>query len=199
MFCRNTFAAALALLMSSTAIAQPVPSTAPVPTTWRTYSAGVAFTPATTATADFLTITGAANTLVRVTRIECEGTATAAGNPAISVILRNAVPTVAGTSTSPTAVPYDATSDTTAAKAVVRAYTVAPTPGAAVGTMLAKQLFVTPTGTPAQNEDLVINFSTRQAERLGVALRNATSVLALNTTAPAGTAINCSITWTEQP
>lgn len=168
--------------------------------TWRTFSAAVSFSPATTAGADFFTITGptAANSLARVTRVSCYGTSTAVALLPISIIKRSAVPSVAGTSTSPTPVAHD-TGDTPASTVVVRAYTVAPTPGAAIGTIRIMPLFSTVTGTPTQTVPAVSDFSIRSAERQGVILRSGSQVLALNTTAVAGQVVNCEVTWTETP
>lgn len=168
--------------------------------TFRTFSAAVVFSPATTATADFFTISGptTANSMVRVTRVSCYGTSTAVAVLPVSIIKRSAVPSVAGTSTSPTAVAHD-TQDTPAATAVVRAYTVAPTPGAAVGTIRVMPLFSTVTGTPTQTLPAVAEFSSRRAERQGVILRSAAQILALNTTAVAGQVVGCEVTWTETP
>lgn len=167
---------------------------------WRTYKAAVTFAPATTATADFFTITGSAvsNSLVRVSRATCFGTSTGAALIPVSAIKRSAIPTVAGTSTSPTAVPVD-TAFATAAGAVIRAYTVAPTPGAAVGTIAIKPLFSTIVGTPAQTIAVDFEFNARNGESQGVILRSATQVLALNATMVAGQSVTCEITWMEQP
>lgn len=177
------------------ALAQGPSFTQPI-ANYATYSAAAAFAPATTATSDFFTLTGAAGKLIRVTRAECWGTATAATVVPISAIVRSAVPTVAGTSTTPTVVAHDQTDGT--GSGVVRAYTVAPTAGAAIGTVRITPMFTTPTGTAAQTNPMVLDFTTRPAERQGIALRSATQVFALNTTAPAGAAFNCSVTWTVQ-
>lgn len=165
-----------------------------VPTT---YNAAATFAPAVTANSDFFSLTGAASKLVRVTRASCQATvATTAALVQVSVIKRSAIPTVAGTSTSPTAVRSDQTQ--AAASAVVRAYTVAPTAGAAIGTVRIAQLLATVTGTAIATPELAFNFATFQPELQGLFLRSATDVLALNATWPATPAVSCNFSWTEQ-
>lgn len=167
---------------------------------WRTYKSAVTFAPATTATADFFTITGSAtaNSFVRVSRVACFGTSTAAALIPISAIKRSAVPSVAGTSTSPTAVAVD-TSAGAAAGATVRAYTVAPTPGAAVGTISIRPMFSTVVGTPAATTVVDFESNNRAGEAQGVFLRSSAQVLAFNATMVAGQSVTCEITWMEQP
>lgn len=195
-----SLAALLALAPIASAFAQGPGPQAVIQQSWRTYKAAATFAPATTATADFFTITGSAtaNAFVRVSRIACFGTSTAAALIPISVIKRSAIPTVAGTSTSPTAIPVD-TAFGQAAGATVRAYTVAPTPGAAVGTMSIRPMFSTPVGTPALTTIVDFEFNNRAGESQGTMLRSATQVLALNATMVAGQSVTCEVTWMEQP
>lgn len=188
------------LAMAGNASAQAFnTATAVFPITQRTYEATVvALAPAASAT-DFLTITGVAGHIVRVTRAECTGTATAVGAANLVALVRSTANS-AGTSTSPAAVPADPTD--TAAQAVVKAYTANPTVGTSVGPVRAAVLVLTPTATTTIAEDPVNwTFGNNAGTRAGVVLRSAAQVFALNGNAasfPAGTALNCSLEWTEQ-
>lgn len=194
------FASAAFLLASPPAAIAQSGAQGVIQQSWRTYKAAITFAPAVTATSDFFTITGSAtaNSLVRVSRAGCYGTSTGAALIPISLIKRSAVPTVAGTFTSPTAVPVD-TQFGAAAGAVVRAYTVSPTAGAAVGTLDIKPMWSTVVGTPAPTEPIDFELNNRTGESQGVILRSATQVLALNATMVAGQSVTCNVTWMEQP
>ncbi len=200
LFTRIALIGAALLAVAGTASAQSFnTATAVFPITQRTYEATiVGLVPAASAT-DLLTITGVAGHIVRVTRAECTGTATAVGAANLVALVRSTANS-AGTSTSPAAIPADPSDS--AALAVVKAYTANPTVGTAVGPVRAAVLVLTPTSSTTIAEDPVNwTFGNNAGTRAGVVLRSASQVFALNGNAvsfPAGSALNCSIEWTEQ-
>jgi hypothetical protein len=190
--------AALAALASS-AFAQSYSGvTLNSPVTNRTYSASItALAPAASAT-DFLTVTGVAGHIVRVTRAECSGTATAAGAAAVVALVRSTANT-AGTSTTPVAVALDGVDG--AAGAVVKSYTANPTIGTLVGPVRTGFIGLAANASAVAAAPLAWDFGNRPASRIGVVLRGATQVFALNgngASFPAGTSLNCSVEWEEQ-
>lgn len=200
LFTRIALFGAALLAMAGNASAQSFnTATAVVSITQRTYEATVVgLAPAASAT-DLMTIAGVAGHIVRVTRAECTGTATAVGAANLVALVRSTANS-AGTSTSPTAVPADP--NDSAAGATVKAYTANPTVGTSVGPVRAAVLVLTPTSSTTIAEDPVAwTFGNNAGTRAGVVLRSASQVFALNgngVSFPAGTALNCSIEWTEQ-
>lgn len=81
--------------------------------------------------APFLAIIGSASKIVRITRIKIHGPTLTAAQLIRLACNKHSAAHTGGTSTTPTCVPLDSSSGN--ATAVVRAYTVAPTPGALVG------------------------------------------------------------------
>lgn len=99
-----------------------------------TYSASADITLAAMAT-DVCTLTGSATRNVRVRRVLLTGTANAVSNNITAIVKRSSANS-GGTATTPTVVPYDSVRSlggAQAATAVLRAYTVNPTLGTAVG------------------------------------------------------------------
>jgi hypothetical protein len=189
----GTLAASLAL---SAASAQ-VPSFSPPPLQVPTYSAAAHFVPAVTASKDIFTVSGSATKTVRVTRLQCSGTSTAAA--AIPVVLNKyAAAATGGTATTLTAVGSD--SSDSAATSVVKAYTAAPTNGTGGGAVRAGTLQTdVPTGATANPLSYV--FAGVIPERMGMILRGAAQNLTLTvgaTALSAGTALDCFVEWTEQ-
>lgn len=163
-----------------------------------TYGATIlGMTPAASAT-DFITITGSATRLVTVERIDCSATSTAVGSEIVNSVLRSTANT-GGTSTSLTAVPFDSTDS--AATAVVKAYTANPTLGTVVGTPLRIFTINTAPGATANiGESSPAIFDTASLMK-PVTLRGVLQSMALNgnaVTFPSGSAVSCSIVWTEQ-
>lgn len=198
-FTRLAVIGAALLAMAGSAFAQSFnTATAVVPITQRTYEASVvALAPAASAT-DFLTITGVAGHVVRVTRAECTGTATAAGAGSLVALVRSTANT-GGTATTPTAVPADP--NDSAAGATVRAYTANPTAGTLVGNVRSGIVVLTPAASSISIDPVQWSFGNNAGTRAGVVLRSASQVFSLNgngASFPAGTALNCSIEWTEQ-
>lgn len=191
-------AAAAASMLMSGAVQAQAPSYASPPFQAATYSAALNFTPAVTAAKDIFTITGSATKLIRVTRISCSGTSTAAASIPV-LVNKYTGATTGGTATTGTAVAADS-SDIASATAVVKAYTVAPTSGTGGGAVRAGTL---QTSVPAGNAavTLAYDFSTRIPERLGIILRGTAQELAITvgaTALSAGTSLNCDVEWTEQ-
>lgn len=163
-----------------------------------TYSASfTALAPAASAT-DFATITGNANTTVKVTHVDCTGIATTEGIATVELLTRSTANT--GTAAAnPVAVPHD--SNDAASQAAVATYTTNPSVlGTLVGPIrYGKLLLPLATSTVTIPSPVSWDFGNFGSEP--IVLRGATAVLALNgaaATFPAGTALSCSFTWTEQ-
>ncbi len=179
--------------------------TSPVDGQKATYSAAkVGLVPANSAT-DIFTITGAANKIIRITRIAITATTTSATPAALDVLLlKRSTANSAGTSTgSPTPVPHD--SANAAVSATVLAYTANPTTGTLVGTALRNQkLFqtlatYTATDFPAKDQ-ITWEFGNRPGAQ-AIALRGTGQVLAINlngVTATATASFDIDIEWTEE-
>jgi hypothetical protein len=163
-----------------------------------TYSATIAaLAPAASAT-DFLTLCGNATTTVRLTRVQLNGSSTAASS-ALVVALARSVADTAGTSTTLTAVPHDANDP--AASSAVKAYTANPTTGTLIGNVRAALLTTNTLAAPAFGNDqgLVFTFGDRWNEE--VVLRGTAQCFALNgngASFTAGTSLIASVEWTEE-
>lgn len=139
-----------------------------------TYAASVtALAPVASAT-DIFTITGSTTKIVRITRLRISGIKTTAGADVDIQLIKRSTANTAGTSTTPTIIPYDSTSN--AATAVINAYTANPTVGTAVGTLAVDSLWVAL--TTAQTGILEHNFGNRPAQ--AIVLRSNAEVLAVN-------------------
>jgi hypothetical protein len=161
-----------------------------------TYSAAIsAYAPYATAQ-DILTISGSATKVVRVTRVEVSGRATAANQLDVQVLVRS-VGNTGGTPTALGAVPHDSTSS--AATASVVTYGAAPGSGGLVGAVRAAQMNMSATGSGGAAVPQDWDFTTRNVQAL--ALRGTAQMVAINlngATIPAGTALDLSIEWTEE-
>lgn len=194
---RAALAAAVIVASASFASAQ-VPSFGQPPLQLPTYAAAGHFTPAVTASKDILSIVGSASKTVRVTRLECSGTSTAAASIPV-VVNKYTTATSGGTATTLSGVPVD--SSDAAATAVVKAYTAAPTLGSGGGAVRAATL---QTGLPAGVGEVPMSFNFADAlppERMGVVLRGTAQALVVTvgaTALSAGTALDCTVEWTEQ-
>lgn len=142
--------------------------------TAKTYGASTAaLVPAASAT-DIFTITGNATTTVYVTKITISGTQTTGGQVRFDLVKRSTADT-AGTSTAPTAVPYD--SGDAAASAVLAAYTANPTTGTTVGAIRSALLSIGAT-TNGSNEVQVFDFGATNGKP--VVLSGTAQALAVN-------------------
>ncbi|KKL84655.1 hypothetical protein LCGC14_1962560 [marine sediment metagenome] len=128
-------------------------------------------------------IQGAANRVIRVSRVQFAKPSVA---QAPLIFTKNSAAATGGTSTTPAKVPLDSADD--AASAVVRLYTVAPTPGAAVG-----NIYDADHGT---SDVLFETFGDVQNVREAV-LRGAAECMTIVLQADA--IINGYIEWTEEP
>lgn len=199
LFARIALLGAALLAMAGNASAQSYNTATNVfQITQRTYEATiVGLVPAASAT-DLLTVTGVAGHIVRVTRVECTGTSTAAGAATLVALVRSTANS-AGTSTSPVAVPADPSDS--AALASVKAYTANPTVGTPIGPVRASVMVLTPPATSIGIVPVNWTFGNDAGNRAGIVLRSASQVFALNGNAasfPSGASLNCSIAWTEQ-
>ena len=167
----------------------------------QTYKASITNLVAATTPTDVFTITGSATKVVRVTHLCLMGTQTTQATRSVLVIKRSAANT-GGTSSACTAVPND--SNNAAATATVLAYTANPTGlGAAVGTMISRQIFIgnaAPGGNVSPIEggggDLYEAYRPSQA----IVLRGTAQVLAinLNSVTSAGNSFDIFVEWTEE-
>ena len=149
---------------------------------------------------DFLTVTGSATAIIRITHAECSGTAATISYGNVVALTRSTANTL-GTSAAITPVPHDP--NDLASTATALSYTANPTAGTLVGTIRASKIFLPLTGTPVNAPNLVswdFGAQNRQAVQ-EVVLRGITSVFALNgggtTLAGAGN-YDCSIEYTEE-
>lgn len=185
---------ALLLLTPVAALAQFAPTPSPVATAPAYRAAIVGLTTAASAT-DILTITGAANKVITIQRIECSGIGSTAGTADV-VLLRRSTANSGGTSTTPTVVKLDSSNPT--ASAVVRAYTVNPTVGTLVGNLGASKLALPLAATGASMQSYVYYNMTGSTP---LRIRSASEVIAVNgngaTLAP-GASLDCAIEWTER-
>lgn len=163
-----------------------------------TYSAAIrAFAPAASAT-DFFALTGAAGITITVTRVQCDGIATAIGAAQLALVKRTTANT-GGTPSTVTPTAYDVNDATPLATA--QTYAANPTTGTLAGNIRVGTIVLTPVATSTiAISPLAFDFGS-QMQAQGVALRSATDVVALNgvgASFPAGTALNCQIEWTEE-
>lgn len=160
-----------------------------------TYSSAIITLNLAALATDFFTITGSATKTVRVTEIFV--VFTGGGVIITAQLLKRSTANTGGTSSSPSMVPHDSNSG--AATAAIRAYTVNPTVlGTLVGLMRAERTnspLLTSTTNP---EDISYSFGTRPSQT--VVLRGTGEVLAFNlngVTLSSGTA-TAFIEWTEE-
>lgn len=189
--------AALAMLAASpAALAQVGPggTMAVFPQQFNNYAATVAaLAPAASAT-DLVTITGVANSQVRVRKMYCTGISTANATALLKVIKRSTANS-AGTATTPTKVPLNSAYGV-AASAVVRAYTANPTVGTAIGDIALGEL----TTGPRASATLVPNTVVFDFSNQNVILNSASEVLAINgngASFTSGAALDCGVEWQE--
>lgn len=157
-----------------------------------------AITIASSAT-DIVTITGAANVVVRVHRVECWATSTAVGEYKLLGIKRSTA-NATGTHTAPTIGAFDSASPATALATVLQ-YSANPgTLGTAVATLRESILDTNVAATQTYpTQSMVWDFGKDQDE--DVTLRAATDVFAINgnaASAPSGTSMICSLEWSEE-
>lgn len=163
-----------------------------------TYRAAGTFV-AAAGTAPFLEINGVARKVIRVKRIIIGGlTLTAVAYLRLQV-LKNSSANSSGTSTAPTAVPLD--SNSPAAGATLKNYTVAPTPGSLIGAIAEKRALAQATTAAAAGiPDVVIPFEFGDKDDNEAAtLRGAAQNLSLAFGAVPASAVTGSfeIEWTE--
>lgn len=195
----SLIAATPASLTDTQLRATPVPisgtvTTAPGAATAVTYSASIVNLAVVTGATDFFTLTGSASKTIKITSITISGSAAAAVVVPVLVIRRSAANT-AGTSTTPTVVPYDSTF--AAGTAVARAYTTNPSAlGAVVGTIYTQKIGLPLTSGPTP---VVVNADFGPSFAAPIVLRGTAELLALNLNATAVTtaSMNITIEWIE--
>lgn len=127
-------------------------------------------------------IVGAAGRIVRVTRIQFSKPSVA---QAPLIFTKNSAAATGGTSTTPTLVPLDSKNEP--AEAVVRLYTAAPTPGAAVGNIY---------DADHSTSDVLFGTFSGEQHTQDTVLRGAAEALTIVLQAAA--TINGYIEWTEE-
>jgi hypothetical protein len=156
-----------------------------------TYSAFASFT---AVAGDIAVLPGSASKTIRVIRVEVSFTTSGtAAIEAVQLIKRSAADT-SGTSAAMTAVPHD--SNFSAASAAPLNYTVAPTPGAAVGTIRGVQFNDASSLVPGANT-WIWDFGSRPSS--AIVLRGVAQMLSINLpTAVATQTATVSFEWTEE-
>jgi hypothetical protein len=161
--------------------------------TLNTYSASASWTFAASAT-DIFTITGSATKTVKIRRITLSFTATSGANATVVVTKRSTANT-AGTSGTPTAVPWDSTN--AAATAVVRNYTANPTLGTLVGNVQTSTVYASGGGTIGSIPIILDYTGTAQQPLI---LRGTSQVVGINMngTTYTGNIARATVIWTEE-
>lgn len=184
------------LLAPAGAMAQ-TPSYQSPPLQRATYAASfVGLSVPQTAAMDAVCLTGSSTRIIRVKHVEVSGT-DATAQIANVVLVKRSTANSGGTSTTATVAPLD--SANSAATAVLRGYTAAPTSGTSVGTVKAGTLVLNAaTGTTSGLQGWVFNPQTLTQEVVlrGVAQQACVNIPAALTTA--GASLNVSVMWTEQ-
>lgn len=149
------------------------------------------------AATDLILVRGFAAGVVRFTRLELSGAATAA-TEIIAAFKKHTVANTLGTSTAQTPIPHD--SSDVASQATVLLYTVAPTidASAVIFEPVRLTLAVAPAATANNPDRFVADYGARPSKAL--ALRGIAQELALNlggVAVPAGEVLDGLIEWTE--
>lgn len=172
------------------------PSYAQPPFQRATYAAAVVgLAVPQTGAMDAVCVSGAAGKVVRIKRIAISGINATAQAAAVNLVLRSTANT-GGTSTTPAVVALD--SSDPAGGAVVRAYTVAPTAGTAIGTVRSQQVGLA-ASTAASASPVIWTFDPHVLAK-EVVLRSAAQSACVNfpnAFTTAGPTINVDVTWTE--
>lgn len=199
---KRTLSAVLAPAVALLAFAQvsfaQVPSAQTPPFQPSTFMAGVTFSPPATGAGDLFCITGSSTRLTKLKSIQLNGTVTSAAvTPVFNLIKRSAANT-GGTSTAPTGVPLDSQQVVGTATATLKAYTVVPTPGTAVGTISARYLTLN-LATVGPTDDISWIWTPTNLNS-DVRLRSAAESLCVNAPSTLGTtpSLSIEIEWTEQ-
>jgi hypothetical protein len=189
----------VALGAASPAAAQPAPPPVQRPT-FQAAIAGLALP--LTGALDAVCIAGSATgKIVRIKRVEVSGVDTTAQSAAMSLVLRSVADT-GGTSTVLADVPSDQNTVAGApvvGTATVRAYTVAPTPGTAIGPVRAAQLPLPAAAAATPITPLVWTFDPTQFQQ-EIVLRGAAQSACINfpnSFTTAGPTVAMSFEWTE--
>lgn len=163
-----------------------------------TYAATISALSVAASATDIFTLTGSATKTVRVTRLLVSASQTSAANVLLQLLKRSSANT-GGTSTTPTAVPYD--SADSAATATVRAYTANPSSlGTLVGVVAAVKAFLsTGSGNNSNSTILEYHFGAPNNAK-EIVLRGTSEVFSLNLNAftVAGGVFAISVEWTEE-
>lgn len=157
------------------------------------YSAAITGLAIPTAPTDIFTITGSATKLTRITRISVSASQVTAAQRDVILIKRSTANT-AGTSTTLVNVPHDTSN--TAATCVVKAYTVSPTLGTAVGPVRSRKVYIATTAT--NSDEYFIEFGQRPAQSMILRGINESLAINLNSATSAGGSFNIYIEWTEE-
>lgn len=161
-----------------------------------TYSASSNGLVAAASATDIWTITGSATKTIKITRIVIGGRATAVANADIVLVKRSAADT-GGTSTAPTAVPYDSLQG--AATATLAAYTANPTTGTLVGNLGVYQYALGNLTTGVGHDELTLDFGGRAGSK-PIILRGAAEQFGINLAGVSysGNLWDITVEWTEE-
>lgn len=150
-----------------------------------------------TGTGDLFCLQGSATQVVRLKRMRLAGIATAAVTIEINLTLRSTLDT-GGTSTTPAPVNLD-TGSTQAATASVRAYSVSPTPGTALGSLRHHKLQVVTAGANTAMDEDTFDLSSFYDSPVVLRDANHSACLNLTTAGGAGSSFTVEAEWIETP
>lgn len=186
------------LVYMGAALAQ-VPSFQNPPFQPSTFMASFTVTPGALTTSDIACIVGSSSRLVKVKSVSVNGIDATAQTSLFSLIKRSAAST-GGTATQPTIVPVDSGQTITTPTAVVNAYTAAPTPGTAVGTVFNHYLGMAAATVGAITDEYEWYFHPQDLYS-EIRLRGTAQQLCLNNPASytgAAPTLAVTVLWTEQ-
>ncbi len=171
-------------------------SVAPADGVKATYSTGLQFTAANTAT-DIVTISGSATKTIRVLRVWLSGIQTTGGIEEVIFYKRSAANTGGTLTGGIVLVPHD--SNSAAATATVNAYTANPTTlGATIGPLAIFRTQIPTATTTTTYNPLIVDYGNRPGQ--GIVLRGAGQLFTINLAGVtwAGNVLDINIEWTEE-
>jgi hypothetical protein len=169
----------------------------PLDGSMRTYGAAkAAVSPGSATATDVFEICGSASNTIRVTRIAMSGRATAVSSVDVGLLKRSTASS-GGTFDPVTPTAFD--SNSAAATATLKAFSLNPTVGTLVGALIQRQLQLGNLTTGVGGEPLLIEFNANRAASGPIALRGTGQCLVVNLNGAnlPGNSLNFSAEWTE--
>jgi hypothetical protein len=161
----------------------------------QSYSASVTGLVAANLATDIFTISGSSSKIVRITRINISATQNTSTTRNVQLIKRSTLNS-GGTSTTRAAIPHD--SNNIAASATIKAYTVNPTLGTAIGTVRTRRTQIQATMVSSAIDDVLWEFGTRPSQALVLRTVNEMVSINLNGVTLSNNLFDIDIEWTEE-